>query len=112
MIYNKKNINYYKIKFVSKKIVFNKLGLNLKKNRFNIKTNHQKNLQFFLVKLKTSNYTNKTQNFFYKIKNYKNFRNLLGYPIRGQRTHTNAKTKKKFKFSPKNKYTFSKKNEI
>jgi ribosomal protein S13 len=30
-----------------------------------------------------------------KIKTYKGIRNKLKYPARGQRTHTNAKTKKK-----------------
>jgi ribosomal protein S13 len=35
--------------------------------------------------------------FLSKIKTYKGVRHKLGYPVRGQRTHTNAKTKK-FKF--------------
>lgn len=30
-----------------------------------------------------------------KLKNYKYFRNITGYPSRGQRTHTNGKTKRK-----------------
>ena len=32
--------------------------------------------------------------FLSKIKSYKGVRHKLGYPVRGQRTHTNAKTKK------------------
>ena len=32
--------------------------------------------------------------FISKIKTYKGVRHKLGYPVRGQRTHTNAKTKK------------------
>jgi small subunit ribosomal protein S13 len=32
--------------------------------------------------------------FLSKIKTYKGVRHKLGYPVRGQRTHTNAKTKK------------------
>jgi len=32
-----------------------------------------------------------------KLKNYKGARHLLRYPVRGQRTHTNAKTRKKLK---------------
>ena len=35
--------------------------------------------------------------FSYKIKIYKGFRNKFKYPCRGQRTKTNAKTKKKIK---------------
>jgi small subunit ribosomal protein S13 len=31
-----------------------------------------------------------------KIKNYRGLRTRYGYPCRGQRTHTNANTKKKF----------------
>jgi len=32
-----------------------------------------------------------------QIKAYKGIRKLRGYPIRGQRTHTNAKTASKFR---------------
>ena len=32
-----------------------------------------------------------------KLKNYKGVRHMLRYPVRGQRTHTNAKTRKKLK---------------
>jgi len=35
--------------------------------------------------------------FLSKIKSYRGVRHKLGYPVRGQRTHTNAKTKK-YKF--------------
>lgn len=36
-------------------------------------------------------------NYFSKVKNYKFFRHKVGLPARGQRTHTNANTKRKFK---------------
>ena len=36
--------------------------------------------------------------FLSKNKTYKGIRHKLKYPARGQRTHTNAKTKKKFKY--------------
>jgi len=43
----------------------------------------------------------KLNNFFiknlFKLNSYKKIRRLKGYPVRGQRTHTNAKTAKKFK---------------
>lgn len=35
--------------------------------------------------------------FLIKIKNFRGFRHKNSYPTRGQRTHTNAKTKKKVK---------------
>jgi len=36
--------------------------------------------------------------FLSKIRAYRGVRHKLKYPARGQRTHTNAKTKKKFRF--------------
>jgi ribosomal protein S13 len=36
--------------------------------------------------------------FFWNIKLYKGIRHMLRLPSRGQRTHTNKQTKKKFKF--------------
>lgn len=39
-----------------------------------------------------------TLTFLSKNRTYKGIRHKLKYPARGQRTHTNAKTKKKFKF--------------
>jgi small subunit ribosomal protein S13 len=36
--------------------------------------------------------------FFWNIKLYRGIRHMLRLPARGQRTHTNMKTKKKFKF--------------
>jgi small subunit ribosomal protein S13 len=36
--------------------------------------------------------------FFWNIKLYRGIRHMLRLPSRGQRTHTNGKTKKKFKF--------------
>jgi len=36
-------------------------------------------------------------NFSIKIRTYKGMRHKLRYPTRGQRTHTNAKTRRKFK---------------
>lgn len=41
--------------------------------------------------------TKEILNFSIKLKTYKGIRHKLKYPARGQRTHTNAKTKKKFK---------------
>jgi small subunit ribosomal protein S13 len=43
-------------------------------------------------------YIKKKLLFLWYIKLYRGIRNMLRLPSRGQRTHTNAKTKKKFKF--------------
>lgn len=91
------NIKDYSLSLISKKKIFYKIGLNIKKNNFNLTKKNQNYLIFKKKKNKNLAITQKTNKFFYKIKNYKNYRNSLGYPIRGQRTHTNAKTKKKFK---------------
>lgn len=39
----------------------------------------------------------KNIDFYKKLKNIKGLRHKLNYPVRGQRTHTNAKTRKKIK---------------
>ena len=58
----------------------------LKLNSFLTKINIGKNLKDFI----------RNNIFFYvKVKNYKGNRHRLKYPTRGQRTHTNAKTRKK-----------------
>jgi ribosomal protein S13 len=93
------NIKNYRIKLSEKKKIADQFGLNKNKNSFNIRTKHA----LILVKKLTTNLKikeelSKFSSFSSKIKNYKYFRNLNGYPSRGQRTHTNAKTKKKIKF--------------
>ena len=84
---------------MKKKInIFNLLGLNIKKNMFYLKNNH---INYFLTRnlklTKMIENKNKCFDFVNKIKTYKSYRNIHGYPARGQRTHTNAKTKKKTK---------------
>ena len=93
------NIKNYRIKLSEKKKIADQFGLNKNKNYLNIRTKHA----LILVKKLTTNLKikeelSKFSSFSSKIKNYKYFRNLNGYPSRGQRTHTNAKTKKKIKF--------------
>ncbi len=89
-----KSISYSLVKKNSK--IF---GLNIKKYNVLLKTSHKNNIQklennnfFLLDKIKKYNSFNNN------IKSYKSYRNLNGYPSRGQRTHTNGKTKKKHKF--------------
>ncbi len=50
----------------------------------------------FLSKFRSS--ITKRLHFFWHIKLYKGIRHMLRLPARGQRTHTNKQTKKKFKF--------------
>jgi small subunit ribosomal protein S13 len=42
-----------------------------------------------------------SREFLMNLKNTRGIRNKLGYPVRGQRTHTNAQTKKKLKHETK-----------
>lgn len=78
---------------------FNKIGVNLKNNPKMLQKKKNRELDVILSKnltdkkLKTE--LKEIDLFSKKIKNYKGIRNKLKYPARGQRTHTNAKTKKK-----------------
>jgi len=75
---------------------YKKLGLNCK-NKFNKITNKQNNkikkaIKFFtydkMLKIKYK----KMIEFYLKLKNYKGIRHAFHRPVRGQRTHTNART--------------------
>lgn len=87
---------------VNKKIkdsFFKIFGLNFRliPNSLTVKQNQKLNL--FLTKFnngkKLKEFIKNNISFFIKIKNYKGNRHKLKYPTRGQRTHTNAKTRKK-----------------
>lgn len=77
------------------------LGINV-----NSKILKQKQLNDLSKKLNTNliigkklkDNTKNSISFLIKAKTYKGLRHKLKYPARGQRTHTNAKTKKKFKY--------------
>jgi small subunit ribosomal protein S13 len=81
---------------------FKKSGLNVNKNVKTLKLKQQsevnKNLKGPEVGKKLKNSQKETFEFLFKIKTYRGVRHKLKYPARGQRTHTNAKTKQKFKF--------------
>lgn len=81
---------------------FKKSGLNVNRNVKNLKQKQQsevnKNLKDLEVGKKLKNSQKETFEFLFRIKTYKGIRHKLKYPARGQRTHTNAKTKQKFKF--------------
>jgi small subunit ribosomal protein S13 len=81
---------------------FKKSGLNTKKNLkfLKPKQNLEINKNFINESIgkKLSNSIKENIEFLFKIKTYRGIRHKLKYPARGQRTHTNAKTKQKFKF--------------
>jgi len=80
-------------------MVANILGLNPQKKTIDIKLKHS---DFLKKKIKSEQKIRGGRSIFIsfgaRLKNYRHFRNINGYPCRGQRTHTNAKTKKKNKF--------------
>ena len=81
---------------------FKRSGLNVSKNVKKLKQKHQsevdRNLKDFEIGKKLKNSQKQTFEFLFKIRSYRGVRHKLKYPSRGQRTHTNAKTKQKFKF--------------
>ena len=82
-IYNKYGLNNKSKKLKTKSVTFQKV-INLA-NKLTLKNtlrNKQIEIRKFTVK---------------RLKNYKGVRHLLRYPVRGQRTHTNGKTRKKLK---------------
>lgn len=52
---------------------------------------------YFLIENNFKRYQNEKRKFANKLRNFKGIRNKVGYPTRGQRTHTNANTKYKLK---------------
>ena len=81
---------------------YKKFGLNTRKQKlfFNIK--QKNNLKIFFIKKFLGKSLKKkikdNIDFIIKQKTFKGIRHKLGYPALGQRTHTNAKTKKKFRY--------------
>ena len=92
------NIRNFDLKVKEHGALANCLGLNPNKKTFCIKQRHTQFLKK-MINLKQRGKEERTVyiNFGSRIKNYRYFRNISGYPCRGQRTHTNAKTKKKNK---------------
>lgn len=92
-------INKTGLGFTSFKKVYNKIGLNSKRNNIAIKFKHQKKLNKFFQTVSYSqtlkSKMKRSVGFYLKIRNYRGIRHLYNFPVRGQRTHTNAKTRKK-----------------
>ena len=84
--------------FLQKK-VNQKIGLNNRLISKFIKNNQNLSSNLFFKKfciLKNNKKMIKENIFFLtKIRTFKGLRHKLGYPVRGQRTHTNAKTNKR-----------------
>lgn len=80
---------------------FKNLGLNIKTYKLKLNNKYKKYIQkFFQKKIFGKRLKQKTKNyidFIIKNRTYKGMRHKNKYPARGQRTHTNAKTKKKIK---------------
>ena len=94
----KKVTNTFGIGFNKANTFFEKLGINRKNNPLFIKKKKFNDLNKLTKKILTENKLKKElleiKLFSQKIKTYKSIRNKLKYPCRGQRTHTNAKTKR------------------
>jgi small subunit ribosomal protein S13 len=112
-IQNTKKITYALIKiyginiFTSNKIC-KYVGINPKILTIRIKNYHINRLKFFIRKnLVIERFLKKKEinkkKILLKIKNIKGLRQHFGLPIRGQRTHSNAKTSKKIMLNQKRK---------
>ena len=95
----------YGIGFNTSLKICKKLGLSRNIIADQLSKNHLSNLNHILnheYKLKVSNELKKVESFrlqkLISIKTYRGLRRVKGLPVRGQRTHTNAKTAKKHRF--------------
>jgi small subunit ribosomal protein S13 len=79
--------------------VNSKLGLNSRFIPKNLKSKYTLSLNLFFRLFCISNDNKKIKGenvqFFIKIRTFKGLRHKSRYPVRGQRTHTNAKTNKR-----------------
>ena len=94
----KQIINSFGIGLNKANIFFKKIGINKRNNPLFIKKKKFNDLNKITKKMLTDKKLKKklleVKLFSQKIKTYKSIRNKLKYPCRGQRTHTNAKTKR------------------
>jgi ribosomal protein S13 len=102
-------MNFYKNNFLKKNginlgilnFTYNLLGLNKRKLNITLKLNRKnifnKIFNMFMYNDNLKIKIEKQISYYKNLKNYKGMRHLYRYPVRGQRTHTNAKTQKKLK---------------
>lgn len=107
-IYKKKKNVYYSLLEnkglgpISVLRIYKKTGLNIRKIPKTINNLKFKRIKRFTLKFRLNQnflkdwHLNRIFNFNLKIR--KSIRNKAGLPVRGQRTQTNGKTKRKFKF--------------
>jgi small subunit ribosomal protein S13 len=79
--------------------MYNIIGLNPKKHNINIKIKHKKRISFLYKRISYSktlkSKIRRSVGFYFKVRNYRGVRHIHHLPVRGKRTHTNAKTRKK-----------------
>ena len=94
-------VNIFGIGNTIASVINYKIGLNGRNNPKRIKKKHfhefEKIKKNIISEKRLKNHIKEIKFFEQKIKTYKSLRNKLNLPCRGQRTHTNAKTKKKIK---------------
>jgi len=98
MIFEKKTINNYGIGKTTILRLLDHSGINKRNACRNLKLKQrveiEKKVKNIIHGKKLRDNVKEVISFLSKIKTYKGIRHRLGYPVRGQRTHTNAKTKK------------------
>jgi small subunit ribosomal protein S13 len=97
----KNNISYtVGIGLNNLKLIYKKIGLNCKKKNTHLRLKHKMRINKIINKVSYSDTLKpkikRAINSYIRIKSYKGIRHSLGYPVRGQRTHTNAKTRKNY----------------
>jgi small subunit ribosomal protein S13 len=84
------------------KKLFKNLGLNNRLKPLTLKKKHSngvnKQIQSITIGKKLKDKSKNIINFLIINKTYKGIRHKLKFPVRGQRTHTNAKTRKKITY--------------
>ena len=103
----KKKLSYKLIEFgIGEKTITSiskKFGINNRLKVLKLKKKHYSSTENFLKKIKYIKGRKLKENikrnidFVINFKNYKGIRHRFKYPVRGQRTHTNAKTRRKFR---------------
>ena len=99
--FNNKLLENFGINKKKIEMMFNFSGLNTRMPINGLRSKHSNEINKNLKRIKTGRKLREniktTILFLSKIRSYKGNRHRLKYPVRGQRTHTNAKTNKRIK---------------
>jgi len=79
------------------RLISNELGLSLNTLESNLAPDKAENLSKLLISLKKENMVKSNINRLIKVGCYRGSRHKFNYPVRGQRTRSNAKTAKRIK---------------